>query len=110
IVSGSTTAIGSEADPIFAVLDGWSAVSASFATHSKISSSVSTEGPGEISPALYGSNDGCDKICREMRIASTHSRRSFSVERYLIMLLGCCKGYRDSIFTLLLDYVYLRTN
>ena len=33
IVSGSTTAIGSEAGPIFAVHDGWSAVSASRRTH-----------------------------------------------------------------------------
>ena len=55
IVNGSTTAIGSEEGPIFALQDGCNAVSPSLRTQSKISSSVCTSGPGEISPPLYGS-------------------------------------------------------
>ena len=49
IVSGSTTA--SSSVPIRHVQDGCSAVSASRATHSRISSSVTTAGPGDSSPA-----------------------------------------------------------
>ena len=67
--------------PIRAVHDGWSAVSASRATQSRISSSVATDGPGEISPVEYGSKAGWVRIDRATRIASTHSRRSWSVER-----------------------------
>ena len=63
------------------VHDGCSAVSPSFATHARISSSVSTLGPGESSPALNGSNAGWFRMLRATRIASTHSRRSCSVER-----------------------------
>jgi hypothetical protein len=48
--------------PILAVHDGCSAVSASRATQSRISSSVSTVGPGEISPPLNGSNAGWLRI------------------------------------------------
>ena len=50
IVAGSTTDISST--PILAVHDGCSAVSASARTQSRISSSVSTDGPGESSPSL----------------------------------------------------------
>ena len=64
-----------------AVQDGCSAVSASFATQSRICSSVSTALPGEISPPLNGANAGASRIARVTRIASTHSRRSCSVER-----------------------------
>ncbi len=79
IVDGSTTDAASV--PILAVPHGCSAVSASRATHSRISSSVRTEGPGESSPASYGSNAGWLRMCRAVRTASSHSRRSFSVER-----------------------------
>ena len=68
--------------PIRAVHDGWSAVSASRATQSRISSSVSTDGPGRRLAAVeYGSNAGWPRMRRATRIASTHSRRSWSVER-----------------------------
>ena len=44
--------------PIRAVHEGWSAVSASRATQSRISSSLVTAVPGEVSPPLYGSIAG----------------------------------------------------
>ena len=77
--SGSTT--DSSSVPSLAVHDGCSAVSASRATQSRISSSVSTDGPGDVSPALYGSKAGWLRMRRATRTASTHSRRSWSVER-----------------------------
>ena len=76
---GSTTDMPST--PIRQVHDGCSAVSASRATQSRISSSLSTDGPGESSPALNGSNAGWVRIVRAQRTASSHSRRSCSVER-----------------------------
>ena len=79
MLSGSTTLASSV--PIFAVHDGCSAVSASLATQSRIWSSVSTSLPGEISPPLNGANAGASRIARVTRIASTHSRRSCSVDR-----------------------------
>ncbi len=54
--------------PIRAVHDGWSAVSASRATQSRISSSVVTTGPGDVSPPLYGSIAGWLRMCRATRI------------------------------------------
>jgi hypothetical protein len=67
--------------PIRAVHDGWRAVSASLRTQSRICSSLATSLPGEISPPLNGANAGASRIARVTRIASTHSRRSWSVER-----------------------------
>jgi hypothetical protein len=63
------------------VQDGCSAVSASFATQSRICSSVSTSEPGDSSPPSSSDQAGWDRILRVTRIASTHSRLSFSVER-----------------------------
>ena len=71
---GSTTA--PSPTPILQVHDGWSAVSASLATHSRICSSVATSLPGESSPALYSSNAGWFRMLRATRTASTHSLRS----------------------------------
>ena len=48
--------------PIRAVHDGCSAVSASRATQARISSSVATDGPGDISPPLYGAIAGWSRI------------------------------------------------
>lgn len=76
---GSTTERGSV--PIFAVQEGCSAVSASLATQLRICSGVSISGPGEISPELNSANAGCSRIRRVTCTASTHSRRSCSVER-----------------------------
>ncbi len=42
---------------------------------------VSTDGPGEISPSLKGSNACWVRILLAQRTAFTHSRRSWSVER-----------------------------
>ena len=67
--------------PIFAVQEGCSAVSASLRTQSRISSSVSTDGPGESSPPLNGANAGWLRMLRATRTTSTHSRRSVGVER-----------------------------
>ena len=67
--------------PIFAVHDGCSAVSASLRTQSRISSSVSTAGPGESSPSLNGAKAGWLRMSRATRTASTHSLRSVSVDR-----------------------------
>ena len=67
MVCGSTTAIGSEAGPILAVQDGCSAVSASSATQSRISSSVLTPGPGEISPPSNGCMAGWLRMSRATR-------------------------------------------
>ena len=77
--AGEVTAIASV--PILAVHDGCSAVSASRATQARISSSVSTPGPGDSSPALYSSKAGWVRIVLAIRIASTHSRRSVGVDR-----------------------------
>ena len=71
IVVGSTTASASV--PIFAVHDGWSAVSASRRTQSRISSSVSTPGPGRdlavvergepgLAEDVAGDPDGLDPL------------------------------------------------
>ena len=76
---GSTTAASSV--PILAVHDGCSAVSASRATQSRISWSVSTPAPGEISPPLNAEKAGWSRIVRAARTISIHSRRSASVER-----------------------------
>src|SRR6478735_6716059 len=76
MVAGSTTAIGSESGPSFAVHEGCSAVSASAATHARISVAVDTDGPGEVSPALNGASADWLRMSRATRIASTHSRRS----------------------------------
>ncbi len=62
--------------PIWQVHDGCSAVSASLATQSRISSSVSTSRPGDSSPSLNWSKAGWLRMSRATRIASTHSRRS----------------------------------
>ena len=51
--------------PIFAVHDGCSAVSASAATHATISSSVSTSGPGDNSPAENGATPPADDAEKE---------------------------------------------
>ena len=64
-----------------AVHQGCRAVSASARTQSRISSSVETLGPGESSPSLYGAKAGWLRMSRATRIASTHSRRSFGVDR-----------------------------
>ncbi len=79
MVAGSTTDSGPV--PILAVHDGCSAVSASLATQDRICSGVSTSGPGEISPELYGAKAGWAKIFLATPMASTHSRRSCSVDR-----------------------------
>ena len=79
IVAGSTTDISSM--PILAVHDGCRAVSASARTQSRICSSVSTDGPGESSPSLYGANAGWLRMSRATRTASTHSLRSVGVDR-----------------------------
>ena len=77
--------IGSVTDrssiPMRQVQDGWSAVSPSRATHASTSASLSTPGPGENSPRSNSANSGCPRIWRAQATASTHSRRSFSVER-----------------------------
>ena len=75
MLAGSTTDIGSV--PILAVHDGCSAVSASRATQSRICSSVATSGPGASSPPLNWSNAGWLRMFLAMRIASTHSLRSW---------------------------------
>src|SRR3712207_9375817 len=62
MLAGSTTAISSV--PIFAVHDGCKAVSASAATQSRISWSVDTDGPGEISPASNGAKAGWARMWR----------------------------------------------
>src|SRR3954462_15584035 len=67
--------------PIFAVPDGCSAVSASLATHSRISSGVCTLGPGDSSPSLYGSHAGWLRLFRATRLASVHSGRTCWVDR-----------------------------
>jgi hypothetical protein len=79
MVDGSTTE--SSSTPIRHEHDGWSAVSASRATHARISTSVETAGPGEISPPSNGEKASCRRIALAQRIASGHSRRSCSVER-----------------------------
>ena len=66
----------SSSTPIRHVHDGCSAVSASRATQARISSSVSTAGPGDSSPPSNGANAGWARMRRAWRIASTHSRRS----------------------------------
>ena len=76
---GSVTDMSSV--PIRQVQDGCSAVSASFATQSRICSSVSTSGPGESSPPSIPSQAGCERILRVAWSASIHSRRSLPVER-----------------------------
>ena len=81
IVNGSTTAIGSDAGPIFALQDGCNAVSPSLRTQSRISSSVWTCGPGEISPPLNGSIAFCFRIFLATLIASTHSLSSSFVDK-----------------------------
>ena len=62
--------------PIRHVPHGCSAVSASRATQSRISSSYRTPGPGDNSPPLNGRRAGWLRIMRAMRTASVHSRRS----------------------------------
>ena len=79
MVSGSVTDPSSV--PILAVHEGCKAVSASARTQSRISSSVSTPGPGDSSPPLYGANAGWLRISRDVRMASTHSLRSVGVDR-----------------------------
>ncbi len=79
MLPGSTTAISSV--PILQVQDGCRAVSPSLATQARISSSLDTDGPGEISPSLYGASAGWFSSSRATRIDSTHSRRSCSVDR-----------------------------
>ncbi|ANH36734.1 hypothetical protein I601_0281 [Nocardioides dokdonensis FR1436] len=79
MVLGSTTDMSSV--PILAVHEGCSAVSASSATQSRISWSVLTPGPGEISPAEKAENAGCSRMSRAARTISIHSWRSRSVER-----------------------------
>ncbi len=79
IVSGSSTDASST--PIRAVHDGWSAVSASRATQSRISSAVVTAEPGDVSPPLNGAIAGWLRMCRATRTASIHSRRSCFVDR-----------------------------
>src|ERR1700751_1299399 len=76
---GSVTASGPV--PIAQVHEGCSAVSASRATHARISSSVDTDGPGDSSPSLYGSNAGWLRMCRAILMASVHSCRSVGVDR-----------------------------
>src|SRR6516164_1518519 len=73
-LAGSVTDSGPV--PIAQVHDGCSAVSASRATQARISSSVDTEGPGDSSPALYGSNGGWLRMWRAILMASAHSCRS----------------------------------
>src|SRR5918992_4740397 len=97
IVLGSVTDISST--PILAAQEGCSAVSASLRTHSRISSSVSTEGPGEISPSLYGANAGWLRMARATRTASTHSLRSVGVDRELNRMDGWTFGSFDLIRT-----------
>ena len=79
IEEGSTTAISSV--PIFAEQLGWSAVSASWRTQSRICSSVSTSGPGLTSPPSKAAKAGWLRMWRAARTTSTHSLRSVSVER-----------------------------
>ena len=79
IESGSVTARSSV--PIRHVHEGWSAVSASLATQSRICSSVSTSAPGDSSPPSSADQAGWERIVRVIAIASSHSRRSLSVER-----------------------------
>ncbi len=64
-LAGSVTDIGPV--PIAQVQDGCSAVSPSRRTQSRICSGVCTAGPGDSSPALYGSMAGWVKIVRATR-------------------------------------------
>src|ERR1051326_1983453 len=93
IVAGSTT------DPIAQVQEGWSAVSASRATQSRISSSLCTDGPGDTSPPSYGQNAAWARIERATWIASIHSPRSFGVDRELKGRAGCTLGSAVVIFS-----------
>src|SRR5256885_15210561 len=85
--------------PILAVQEGCSAVSASLATQSMICWSVSTLGPGDSSPSLYSSKAGWFRMFLATRIASTHSRRSWAVDRELKLSAGWTFGAVDLIFT-----------
>jgi hypothetical protein len=67
--------------PIRHVQDGVQRGLGVLRTQSRICSSVSTSRPGESSPPLNGSKAGASRNAAGDRIASIHSRRSFSVER-----------------------------
>src|ERR1700733_6791333 len=88
--AGSVTASGPV--PIAQVQDGCSAVSASRATHARISSSVATDGPGDSSPALNSSNADWFRMFLAIWIASVHSRRSVGVDRELNGSAGFADG------------------
>ena len=50
-------------------------------TQSRISSSVCTDGPGDISPSLKGLSAGCANIFLAILIASIHSCSSSFVDK-----------------------------
>src|SRR5699024_5331235 len=98
-VSGSTTDISSDLGPILQLHDGCNAVSPSRLTHSIISSSVCTSGPGEISPPLKGSNAFCDKMFLATLTASTHSRSSSLVDNEVYTMSCFSRVFVDLLFS-----------
>ena len=79
IDAGRCTAIASV--PMRQVHDGWSAVSASLRDPVEDLLVGLHRRPGRDLAAVEARNAGWERIVRATRIASTHSRRSSSVER-----------------------------